>query len=119
MQVVIDFIIQNWQMILAALLMVLTFIISLLKKKPVYNEIDNILLSVVEKIPLFINSVESTSMDGSSKKVVVMETIRNYVKSQFSYVLSDSLLIFFDQYVELVLSTPQKHKEVFNDEKRK
>lgn len=109
---IIDFILMYWQPILGALLSVVGFVIVLIRKKPSYNEFDNILLKVIERIPGFICGAEEIySQDpksGEAKKALVMSCITRFIKDQFSITLPDTLLSFLDKYVESILVTPQK-----------
>lgn len=107
MKNVLDFIIQYREILVSLLLCLLTFLIQFLRKKPVINQVDTILLCVLEKLPQFINSVESAK-GGELKKVLVLESVKEYVKSEFSVNLPDSFIAFIGSHVENILSTPQK-----------
>lgn len=107
---VLNFFKDNWRILAECLLVVLSFVVLLIKKKPVLNQFDNILLWVFNKLPSLINDVESIK-DGTIKKELVLQSVIKLVKSQFSYNLSDTDLAVVSSYIEAILSTPHK-KEV-------
>ena len=105
------FLIRYWRIIVEAILVIISIVVLLLKKKPTINEIDNILRWILENLPQFINQVESTGLPGSDKKEAVVYSVIQLVKERFSFKLSDSMIGLISDYIEKILSTPQK-KEV-------
>lgn len=105
---VIDFIKENWQLIASVITLICSLVIFILKKKPVINEMDCILLKVLEKLPSWISQAESLK-GADVKKSLVIESVKKYVKSEFSYSLPDSYIALIDSYIEKILETPQKH----------
>lgn len=107
---IVNFLLDNWRMIVEIIILVVSLVVWLIKKKPNINEIDNILLKVFEKLPEWINSAE-TLKGAEVKKTLVMESVKKFIKEQFSVILPDSYINMIGCYVESILSTPQKHDE--------
>ena len=103
----IQFLLDNWQSLLSVILVILSFVLALIRKKPSINELDNILVEVLEKLPEWINSAE-TLKGAEVKKALVLESVKKYVKEKFSLNLSSSVLASIDSMIESILSTPQK-----------
>lgn len=97
-----------WREILAVLSVIATLVIWFIKKKPSLNELDNILLKVLEVLPTFILQAESIK-GAEEKKALVLESVRVFVKDQFSINLPDTVMALVGTWIENILSTPQKH----------
>lgn len=110
MSMVISFFKDNLSLIISIILVIISFIVSLCRKRPKMNEMDNILLATLEKLPEFIRSAE-TFKGADVKKTLVLESVKTFVKNQFSVILSDQMIAFIGYQVEQILSTPQK-KEI-------
>ena len=102
-----EFILTYWREIVSTIAVIASIIIMAIKKKPVINEMDNIILKVLEKLPEFINSAE-TFKGADVKKALVIESVKKYVKEQFSINLPDSYIESIGFMIEAILSTPQK-----------
>lgn len=107
-----EFILQNWQFCVAVIVSVITsLLVWVIKKKPVINEMDNILIRILENLPIWIIEVES--LKGSDiKKTAVLETCKKYALDEFSVNLPQSVLSYLGTCIEYILETPQKHTEV-------
>ena len=105
---VINFLLTYWKEIISLLLVIASVVIAALKKKPVINEMDNIILKVLEKLPEFINSAENFK-GADVKKALVLESVKKFVKDQFSVNLPDTYIESIGSMIEAILSTPQKH----------
>ena len=103
-----DFIITYWREIVSTIAVIASIIIMAIKKRPVINEMDNIILKVLEKLPEFINSAENFK-GADVKKALVIESVKKFVKEQFSVNLPDSYIESIGLMIESILSTPQKH----------
>lgn len=106
----VEFLQLYWREIAALVLFIISFVISLIKRKPVVNEMDKILLAISDKLPEFINYAE-TFKGAEEKKNLVLAAVFQYVKNQFSLVLPDSYMDIVSRMIEAYLSTPQKKKE--------
>ena len=102
-----DFIKDNWQLIASVITLICSLVIFILKKKPVMNEMDCILLKVMEKLPEWISQAESLK-GAEVKKSLVIESVKKYVKDEFSINLPDSYVALVGSYIENILLTPQK-----------
>ena len=102
-----EFILTYWREIVSTIAVIASIIIMAIKKKPVINEMDNIILKVLEKLPEFINSAE-TFKGADVKKALVIESVKKFVKEQFSINLPDSYIESIGSMIEAILSTPQK-----------
>lgn len=104
---VIDFLLSYWREIVSTVAVITSIVIMCIRKKPVINEMDNIILKVLEKLPEFINSAE-TFKGADVKKALVLESVKKFVKDQFSVNLPDTYLESIGCMIEAILSTPQK-----------
>lgn len=104
---ILDFIKDNWQLIASVLTLICSLVIFILKKKPVMNEMDCILLKVMEKLPEWIAQAESLK-GAEVKKSLVIESVKKFVKDEFSINLPDSYVALIGTYIENILLTPQK-----------
>lgn len=103
----INFILEHWDVIVSLLMVIASVVLALIKKKPVLNEMDNILLKVLDKLPEWINSAE-TLKGADVKKSIVLESVKKYVSNEFSVILPQSYIDFIGSKIEDILSTPQK-----------
>lgn len=103
----LNFIKDNLSLIISIILVIISFVVSLCRKRPKMNEMDNILLATLEKLPELIRNAE-TFKGADVKKTLVLESVKTFVKDQFSVILSDQMLAFIGYQVEQILSTPQK-----------
>lgn len=102
---------QNWQLILSAIVSLVS-IITMLVKKPVSSDLwDKSIAQVIELIPTFINKVE-TDGNGKAKKAIVLEaSITTLEKILHRNLTADELStadLKFSDSIEAILSTPQK-----------
>lgn len=104
-----EFFVQNWQFIVAVSISVLSSIgVWLIRKKPVLNQMDTILLCVLEKLPIWIQEVEC--LKGSDvKRTAVLNTASKYVLDVFHVNLSSECISLIGSWIEDILATPQKH----------
>lgn len=122
----LEFLEKYWQVIAALLSVVASIVIWCLKKKPVLNQMDTILLAVFENLTQIINQVELlkckpvetelgtagvVTISSEDKKSLALYAVKEFVKKQFSVNLPDSYISLIGKWIEDILSTPQK-KEV-------
>lgn len=109
MQVLIDFILENWQLIAHCVLALLSVIFFILKKKP--NEIIDTTAEMIMKfLPHCINLAELTDCKGKFKKDYCVMLLKEWAK-QHSIELTDYYIDFASRQIELILSTPQKKED--------
>lgn len=105
-----DFLIQNWRLILEALLVLVSFIFMVVRKRPI-KVVDTVQGLILRLLPGLINQAEIDfgSGNGSAKKVLVLDLLTSLLK-ELGYsdeVISQSQKFASDQ-VEVILSTPKK-----------
>lgn len=105
-----DFFIQNWRLIMEALLVLVSFIFMIVRKRPT-KVIDTIQGLILRLLPGLINQAEIKfgSGNGSGKLSFVLQSLKE-VLSELGYgdeVVAPYLSFVKDQ-VEVILSTPQK-----------
>lgn len=110
MKEVLEFIKANWQLIVAALVFILSFILQLFKKKP----INNIFQSLFEACLYGLSLAEKEYPVGTHGKYSLekMETALDHAASYLYLQYPDVDFDYFDKtcrtIIEAVLSTPQK-----------
>lgn len=106
---------NHWETIVAVFLFILSFILQLIKKKPV-KLIDGIKTFISEAVPAIVNTAESLygSGHGDDKKKYVHELICSMIGSRYGIQprkVDDLYEEYIDDTIELVLSTPQKKEK--------
>lgn len=119
---VLDFIVDNWYYLLSILILLLSFIISIIRKRANSNLIDSVKSSLLELLPSFISLAEVSEVPGEDKKNFVINLALDRISSLLGCKLSDAdksyWVSFISSSLESILSTPQKKsvsKEVKNE----
>lgn len=119
---ILDFIFDNWYYILSILILLLSFIISLVRKRANSNLVDSVKSSLLELLPSFISLAEVSEVPGEDKKNFVINLALDRISSLLGCKLSDAdksyWVSFISSSLESILSTPQKKsvsKEVKNE----
>lgn len=119
---VLDFILDNWYYLLSILILLLSFIISLVRKRANSNLVDSVKSSLLELLPSFISLAEVSEVPGEDKKNFVINLALDRISSLLGCKLSDAdksyWVSFISSSLESILSTPQKKsvsKEVKNE----
>ena len=119
---VLDFIFDNWYYLLSILILLLSFIISLVRKRANSNLVDSVKSSLLELLPSFISLAELSEVPGEDKKTFVINLALDRISSLLGCKLSDADKSYWVSYIssslESILSTPQKKsvsKEVKNE----
>lgn len=119
---IFDFICNNWYYLLSILILLLSFIISLVRKRANSNLIDSVKSSLLELLPSFISLAEVSEVPGEDKKTFVINLALDRISSLLGCNLSDTdrayWVSFISSSLESILSTPQKKsvsKEVKNE----
>lgn len=112
MQYIWQFIVDNWQLVAAAGLSLISFIIALIRKRPhAYDVLDYIRQIISGNLTQWINEAEQKFLDGEQKKLYVLkkclDSLRNKVVG-LSHYQEQSALDLFSYAIEQVLSTPRK-----------
>lgn len=111
-----NFLLEHWAALLLVALSVLSFVLALVRKKPVLNKIAYYMNELYEKIPVFIDIVEKNG-HGAEKKALVLELCKQFLEEEFGFYDFDVLKGICSNYIETVLSTPQKKLYNFDDDK--
>lgn len=108
----LDFICDNWYYLLSILILLLSFIISLVRKRANSNLVDSVKSSLLELLPSFISLAEVSQVPGADKKTFVINLALDRISSLMGCKLSDSeksyWISFISTSLESILSTPQK-----------
>ena len=105
-----EFFVQNWRWILEAILAIIALIFCLVRKKPIGNQLDNILKNLYSYLPILIYDAEQTSLKGVAKQQYVIERAVEYVSNRIklSPAELDGVINLISNQIELILSTPRK-----------
>lgn len=112
MKEIIDFIVKYWREIASLVVLLISVLIQLVKKKPVLNKLDEIKEDVLEILPILINKVEEPG-NGQRKKNAVLQLVKQYMKKRWC--LKDCpewLELWVDDSIENILSTPTKKEDM-------
>ena len=119
---ILDFIVDNWYYLLSILILLLSFIISIVRKRANSNLVDSVKSSLLELLPSFISLAEVSEVPGEDKKNLVINLALDRISSLLGCKLSDTdrayWVSFISSSLESILSTPQKKsvsKEVKNE----
>lgn len=102
-----EFIKNHYELIGAVLLVVISLILQLLKKKPVINKMVEIKQRILEVLPYFIDAVEVKG-EGSSKKILVLKEIQLLLAKEFKVFDFTIFEDFVSDAIENILNCPQK-----------
>lgn len=105
-----DFIKNHYELIGSIILVLISFILTLVKKKPSFNLMDSIKNYILEMLPIWIISVECTGK-GSLKKDLVLNLIKEAIAKKFSFYNFSSIEEWCSNQVENILSTPSKKED--------
>ena len=119
---VLDFIIDNWYYLLSILILLLSFIISIVRKRANSNLVDSVKSSLLELLPSFISLAEVSEVPGEDKKNFVINLALDRISSLLGCKLSDAdksyWVSFISSSLKSILLTNQKKsvsKEVKNE----
>lgn len=107
----LNFLKEYYQLILSGLSIVVAIILLLCKKKPDANLFKTIFVDLLEYVPDAIKIAERTGKTGAEKKAYVMTLLAKFLDVRLtglSFEEKSDLLAELSDYVENVLSTPQK-----------
>jgi len=108
LDVIFDFILKNWKVILFLLLLLIDVIIALVSGN---KGKSNILFSLLLKLPEFINLAEKEFKDGRLKYTKVFSLCIDYLTSLTGFNESKVCAKYsklIDNAIESILSTPEK-----------
>lgn len=113
MQIISEFLVNNWQYISSALLVCLTLLSIILKRHPTFKDkFLEIGKSLIGYVPSLISMVEGYDLSGIAKKEKVMEYLLDIFEEKLGRDLTkDEFKRFYDtfsSYIERILETPTK-----------
>ena len=116
MEEVKAFILQNWKEICAVALFIIATVIGFItRRKKGYSFSDIITGLISEQLPIWISSAEKIGGTGEQKKVSVLNSALNYASKTLGRKLSEEETSFIisraSEFIEMILSTPQKKPE--------
>ena len=108
-----QFLIQNWQQIISAILFIVFFVIGLITRRKKGYTFSDILLGLIsEQLPQWISLAEASGGTGEQKKVAVLNSALNYASKTLGRNLSEEETSFIiahaSELIEKILGTPQK-----------
>lgn len=112
MQDIWQFIVDNWQLVAAACLSLVSFIVALIRKRPhAYDFLDYIRQIISGSLPTWINEAEQKYLDGEQKKLYVLKKCLTALRQKVLGLTGSQekeALGIFGFAIEQVLSTPRK-----------
>lgn len=101
----IDFICNHAEIIVAIVLVVVSFILTLVKKKPV----NSIIATIFDLCIKAVNIVESSSVLGSDQKLAfALNLVHNFLEEMYPGIQSSQYDSVITKTIEEILSTPHK-----------
>ena len=108
MEYIIQILKNNWELITAVIIFILSFILQLIKKKPVYD----ILSWIYEICHDAVLAVENSDLKGSEyKKDACMAVVIKKLGDTFPNLDTKQYLKMISTVIEKFLETPQKHEK--------
>ena len=105
----IDFLRNNWKLILEAVVFVASVILFIVRKKPV-KVVDTIKQMITQWLPGVVVAAENTNLKGENKMKYAVDLL--YTLFASDYLTRDEFdnkyLAFIHSQIEAILSTPQK-----------
>lgn len=105
-----EFIKNHYELIAAVVLVLVSIILTIIKKKPVLNKIDEVKAYILEALPGIIKEVECPG-HGIDKKLLVLNSIKLLIATKYNFYDFESLKMFVSEAIENILSTPTKKEE--------
>lgn len=106
----INFIKNHYELIISIILVLLSFILTLVKKKPSINLIDAIKSYILEILPDLIKNVERPGC-GSTKRNLVLKLLQESIAKKFNFYDFASIEQWCSDQLENILSTPKKKED--------
>ena len=101
---IFNFLKVNWQFIAALILIIISFILTLIQKKPVSSINEDIYyLSTVA-----VQRAEESGLKGSDKLDLAIQFVVNSLKNKYPGIKTDTYIKLIVLIIEEILSTPHK-----------
>lgn len=108
--VIVDFLKSYYKEIIEVSILIISVVIALIRKRPLYNEIDTIKKDALDLLPSLIISVERDG-HGAEKKQAVLDLLFAYLSKKYHFQKTDEMINYFSDVIENILSTPSKKGE--------
>lgn len=108
--IIFDFLKSYYKEIIEVLILIISVVIALIRKRPSYNEIDTIKKDALDLLPSLISSVERDG-HGAEKKQAVLDLLFAYLSKKYHFQKTDEMINYFSDVIENILSTPSKRGE--------
>lgn len=117
MERILKFVVNHWELVSSLLILIVTGVIQLFKKKPV-TVVDSLKAVIMKIIPLAISATEINCVKkGSEKLDHCLDIVYGAVKDEITLSeFNKNYKKFVVDQIEMVLATPQK-KEVSSETK--
>lgn len=102
----INFINENWKLLLEALILIASVVVFIVRKKPV-KVIDTVKETVIRLLPYAITQAEASDKKGDDKKQFALDILSNLLR-EIALELTPELRDFAGEQLEILLSLPQK-----------
>lgn len=103
----IDFLKAHYELIVSCLCLLISVFLTLIKKKPSYNKLDEIKSYILSVLPLLISNVECPG-NGETKKALVIKEVQLLLAKNFGFTSYDYISVFVSNAIEDILRTPTK-----------
>ena len=107
MKIVIEFIIENWRLIVEVVCAIIALVLFICRKKPV-KVLDTVKECISRLLPYVIKEAEKTDLKGEDKMVFALQTLYALLKDFGYEEVYNNYRDFAREQIELILSTPQK-----------
>lgn len=104
---VINFLIQNWRLIVEIICAIIALVLFICRKKPV-KVLDTVKECISRLLPYVIKEAEKTDLKGEDKMVFALQTLYALLKDFGYEEVYNNYRDFAREQIELILSTPQK-----------
>lgn len=107
-----EFLIQNWRIILEAVLVVAAGVLALIRKKPI-KIVDTIRENIATWLPALIDKAEMSGYKGAEKLIYCLDLVYSVLcqKWMTREEFDRDYLEFTKAQIEAILTTPQKKGE--------
>lgn len=111
LKTLLKYILEYRHEIFSCIIFIVSLIIAIKKKKPIFNASDAAYGCLLEILPDLINKAENVEpkLSGSDKLALVVESATRLIKERFNVEIPSRTIIY---WIESLLSTPQKKKGV-------
>lgn len=100
----IDFLIENWRLLLEALFALVALVLFIVRKKPVTSIYSAIYAYAIQGV----NAAEKTSYKGDSKLAFALKITMDLLTTNYPALNVDGYKDIIVQIIEQILTTPQK-----------